>query len=111
MAHLGVARDTVYRWIDQIGLPAHRLGKLWKFKAVPYLLRPCKTGSEQGTLVVWQRLTWRDSSTEQGRSGRDSNRESTDTTPSDPLAGWREFNADLCLTACFAPVIFVSGTA
>jgi len=32
MAHLGVARDTVYRWIDQKGLPAHRLGKLWKFK-------------------------------------------------------------------------------
>ena len=32
MAHLGVARDTVYRWIDQKGLSAHRLGKLWKFK-------------------------------------------------------------------------------
>jgi excisionase family DNA binding protein len=32
MAHLGVARDTVYRWIDSRGLPAHRLGKLWKFK-------------------------------------------------------------------------------
>ena len=33
VAHLGVARDTVYRWIDQKGLPAHRVGKLWKFKA------------------------------------------------------------------------------
>ena len=32
MGHLGVARDTVYRWIDTKGLPAHRLGKLWKFK-------------------------------------------------------------------------------
>jgi excisionase family DNA binding protein len=32
MAHLGVARDTVYRWIDRKGLPAHRIGKLWKFK-------------------------------------------------------------------------------
>jgi excisionase family DNA binding protein len=32
MAHLGVARDTVYRWIDQKKLPAHRVGKLWKFK-------------------------------------------------------------------------------
>ena len=30
--HLGVARDTVYRWIDQKGLPAHRMGKLWRFK-------------------------------------------------------------------------------
>lgn len=29
--HLGVSRDTVYRWIDR-GLPAHKLGRLWKFK-------------------------------------------------------------------------------
>jgi excisionase family DNA binding protein len=33
-AHLGVARDTVYRWIEQKGLPAHRVGRLWKFKLV-----------------------------------------------------------------------------
>lgn len=31
-AHLGVARDTVYRWIDRHALPAHRLGRLWKCK-------------------------------------------------------------------------------
>ena len=31
-AHLGVARETVYRWIEQKGLPAHRIGKFWKFK-------------------------------------------------------------------------------
>jgi len=31
-AHVGVARDSVYRWIDSRGLPAHRIGKLWKFK-------------------------------------------------------------------------------
>jgi excisionase family DNA binding protein len=30
--HLGVAKDTVYRWIDQRGLPAHRVGRLWKFQ-------------------------------------------------------------------------------
>jgi excisionase family DNA binding protein len=30
--HLGVAKDSVYRWIDARGLPAHRIGKLWKFK-------------------------------------------------------------------------------
>ncbi len=30
--HLGVAKDTVYRWIDARGLPAHRVGRLWKFK-------------------------------------------------------------------------------
>jgi excisionase family DNA binding protein len=30
--HLGVAKDSVYRWIDRKGLPAEKVGKLWKFK-------------------------------------------------------------------------------
>jgi excisionase family DNA binding protein len=30
--HLGVSRDTVYRWIEQSELPAHKVGRLWKFK-------------------------------------------------------------------------------
>lgn len=30
--HLGVARDTVYRWIDHRGLPAKKIGRLWKLK-------------------------------------------------------------------------------
>jgi excisionase family DNA binding protein len=30
--HLGVVKDTVYRWREQRGLPAHRVGRLWKFK-------------------------------------------------------------------------------
>lgn len=30
--HLGIAKDTVYRWIEAKGLPAHRVGRLWKFK-------------------------------------------------------------------------------
>ena len=30
--HLGVSRDTVYKWIDKMGMPAHRAGRLWKFK-------------------------------------------------------------------------------
>lgn len=30
--HLGVAKDSVYRWIDHRDLPAHRIGRLWKFK-------------------------------------------------------------------------------
>ena len=30
--HLGIARDTVYRWIEARSLPAHRIGRLWKFK-------------------------------------------------------------------------------
>jgi excisionase family DNA binding protein len=31
-AHLGVARDTIYRWIEAKRMPAHRIGRLWKFK-------------------------------------------------------------------------------
>ncbi len=31
-AHLGVAKDSVYRWIDERGLPAHRVGRLFRFK-------------------------------------------------------------------------------
>ena len=30
--HLGVANDSVYRWIDHKGLPAHKIGRLWNFK-------------------------------------------------------------------------------
>ena len=30
--HLGVAKDTIYRWIEAKGLPAHKVGRLWKFK-------------------------------------------------------------------------------
>lgn len=30
--HLGVAKDSVYRWIETRRLPAHRIGRLWKFK-------------------------------------------------------------------------------
>ncbi|MBJ9968634.1 helix-turn-helix domain-containing protein [Burkholderia seminalis] len=30
--HLGVAKDTVYRWREHRGLPAHKVGRLWKFQ-------------------------------------------------------------------------------
>jgi len=30
--HLGVSDDTVYKWINSYDMPAHRLGRLWKFK-------------------------------------------------------------------------------
>ena len=30
--HLGVAKDSIYRWIETKGLPAKRIGRLWKFK-------------------------------------------------------------------------------
>lgn len=30
--YLGISKDTVYKWIDKHGMPAHRVGRLWKFK-------------------------------------------------------------------------------
>jgi len=31
-SHLGVMRDTVYKWIIRKKLPAHKVGRLWKFR-------------------------------------------------------------------------------
>jgi excisionase family DNA binding protein len=30
--YLGVKRDTVYKWIDRKHMPAHKVGRLWKFR-------------------------------------------------------------------------------
>ena len=32
-AHLGIKRDTVYKWLTRKQMPGHKLGRLWKFKA------------------------------------------------------------------------------
>ncbi|WP_038002642.1 helix-turn-helix domain-containing protein [Syntrophorhabdus aromaticivorans] len=46
-AHLGVAKDSVYRWIEERGLPAHRVGRLFRFK-----LSEIDTWVRQGKEVV-----------------------------------------------------------
>lgn len=45
-AHLGIGRDTIYKWIDKKNPPAHRVGRLWKFKKdeVDDLVRTDGTG-------------------------------------------------------------------
>lgn len=30
--HLGVTKDTVYAWIAAKGMPAHKVGRLWRFQ-------------------------------------------------------------------------------
>ena len=32
-AHLGISKETIYRWLEKKKVPAHRVGRLWKFKA------------------------------------------------------------------------------
>ena len=31
-AYLGIKRDTVYKWIIRKNMPAHKVGRLWKFR-------------------------------------------------------------------------------
>jgi len=30
--YLGVRRETVYKWLERKDMPAHKVGRLWKFK-------------------------------------------------------------------------------
>ena len=30
--YLGVSRDTIFKWIETKNMPAHKMGRLWKFK-------------------------------------------------------------------------------
>ena len=30
--YLGIKRDTMYKWICRKKMPAHKVGKLWKFR-------------------------------------------------------------------------------
>jgi len=31
-AHLGVGKDSIYRWVEKRGLPARKVGRLLRFK-------------------------------------------------------------------------------
>ena len=47
-AHLGVSRDTIYKWLVPKNMPAHRVGSLWKFLPSGVVTVPTRT-----------RATWR----------------------------------------------------
>jgi len=32
-AHLGINPDTIYKWVVRKKMPAHKVGRLWKFLA------------------------------------------------------------------------------
>ena len=31
-SHVGIKKDTIYKWIKEKNMPAHKIGRLWKFK-------------------------------------------------------------------------------
>lgn len=30
--HLGVSKETIYRWVEKEKIPSHKVGRQWKFK-------------------------------------------------------------------------------
>ncbi|PNP99554.1 helix-turn-helix domain-containing protein [Sphingobium sp. SA916] len=46
--YLGVSKDTVYGWITKREMPAHKVGRLWKFKSdeVDFWVRAGKASDE-----------------------------------------------------------------
>ena len=30
--HLGIKRDTILKWVKEKEMPAHKMGRAWKFK-------------------------------------------------------------------------------
>lgn len=49
--HLGVSKESIYRWAERGKMPAHKLGRQWKFKAseVDFWLTHKKSASTPNT--------------------------------------------------------------
>lgn len=45
-AHLGVTKDPVYAWIAEKGMPAHKVGRLWKFQSAEIDDWVCRAGKQ-----------------------------------------------------------------
>jgi excisionase family DNA binding protein len=43
--HLGVSKETIYRWLDGGKIPSHRMGRLWRFKASEVEVWVCSGGA------------------------------------------------------------------
>ena len=48
--YLGASRESIFKWIEHKNMPAHRLGKLWKFKIseVDEWIRSGRAGVKDG---------------------------------------------------------------
>lgn len=49
-AYLGIKPPTVYKWIDRKKMPAHKVGRLWKFRAeeIDKWVKSGEAGSTKG---------------------------------------------------------------
>ena len=50
--HLGVGRETIYNWIEKRAMPAHRVGRFWKFQTseVDAWIKSGKAAEQGGAL-------------------------------------------------------------
>lgn len=46
--YLGVSKDSVYAWINKKNMPAHKIGRLWKFKTSEVDEWVCSGGAAEG---------------------------------------------------------------
>ena len=56
-AHLGVRSTTIYKWITRKRMPAHKAGRLWKFKVdeVDAWIRSGKAAAAGAGQGDWER--------------------------------------------------------
>ncbi len=49
--YLSITKDTIYKWIDQRGMPAHRVGRRWMFQQeeVDAWIKAGKAADSKGT--------------------------------------------------------------
>lgn len=33
-SYLGVSKESIYRWVESKKMPAHKVGRQWKFKVI-----------------------------------------------------------------------------
>jgi excisionase family DNA binding protein len=45
--HLGVTKDSIYTWIAKKDMPAHPVGRLWKFKVTEVDARVRQAGTDE----------------------------------------------------------------
>jgi excisionase family DNA binding protein len=50
--HLGVSKETIHRWLSKSKIPAHRVGKLWKFRSSEVDTWVTKGGAEEPAATV-----------------------------------------------------------
>lgn len=48
--YLSITKDTIYKWIDQKNMPAHRVGRKWMFQEeVDAWIKAGKAADSKGT--------------------------------------------------------------